>query len=107
MKSLLRYFFLLFAISFFSIQESQAKVDTIHISTNDPLCFNGTDGYVTIDSLSTTSPSGPYIIVLNTSTPMNVGDTIQLRDGNFTITIRDLADGTFLPKPFSINEPFQ
>lgn len=110
MKSLLRYFFLLFAISLFSFQESQARVDIIHISTNDPQCFGSNDGYVTIDSLTTTAPSGPYLIRINT-TPVqsfNVGDTVQLRDGNFTITVFDLGDGntpTF--RSFSINEPFQ
>jgi hypothetical protein len=111
MKSLLRYFFLLFAVLLFSFQESQAIVDTVHISVNDPQCFGSNDGYVTIDSLTTTAPSGPYSIRINT-TPVqffNVGDTIPLGDGNYTITVLDLA--TFPPIPtfrsFSIDEPFQ
>src|SRR5690606_4442200 len=110
MKSLLRYFFLLFAISFFSIQESQARVDIIHISTNDPLCFNGTDGYVVIDSLTTTAPSGNYTIRINTTPAQffNVGDTIQLGDGNYTITVFDGDDGNTPDfRSFSIDEPFQ
>ncbi|MEX2380350.1 MAG: SprB repeat-containing protein, partial [Vicingaceae bacterium] len=65
---------------------------------------------MTIDSLTTTAPSGPYSIRINTNPVQffNVGDTIPLGDGNYTITVFDLGDSntpTF--RSFSIDEPFQ
>ncbi len=97
-------------LTLFSTFSLYARVDVIFISTQDPSCFGSTDGYVTIDSLHTTAPSGNYTIRINTSPPQffNVGDTIPLGDGNYTITIFDGLDGntpTF--RSFSINEPFQ
>src|SRR5690606_33613244 len=83
----------------------------IHITTNDPQCFGSNDGYVVVDSLTTTAPTGPnYLIRINT-TPVqtfNIGDTIQLSDGNYTITVFDQGDGnTPAFRSFSIDEPFQ
>ena len=110
MKSLLQSFSILIALFLFSFQQVEARVDIIHISVNDPKCFGSSDGYVVIDSLTTTAPSGNYTIRINT-TPVqffNVGDTIQLGDGNYTITVFDGDDGnTPAFRSFSIDEPFQ
>src|SRR5690554_6446596 len=109
MRFHLRLFFTL-TVLLFSTLTLFAKVDSIHISLNNPKCFAGTDGYVTIDSISTTAPTGPYLIRINT-TPVqfpNIGDTITLRNGNFTITVFDMGDAnTPSFRSFSIMEPFQ
>src|SRR5690554_1087927 len=109
MRFNLRFFFTI-TILLISALTLSAKVDSIHISINNPKCFAGTDGYVTIDSISTSAPTGPYLIRINT-TPVqfpNIGDTISLRNGNFTITVFDIGDGnTPSFRSFSIVEPFQ
>ncbi len=100
---------LLLTLIFSTAQSLQARVDVIHTSQQDPSCFEATDGYVTIDSLTTTAPSGNYIIRINTSpvTFFNVGDTIFLGDGNYTITTIDQMDGNSINFKFiSINDPF-
>lgn len=109
----MKVFFRIFVFAFiaFSYLESNALVTTVHISKNDPTCFGATDGFVTIDSLTTFGATGGYILRVNT-TPVqffaNVGDTIKnLRNGNFTITVIDLADNSFNFANFSIVEPFQ
>lgn len=110
MKSLLQSFSILIALFLFSFQQVEARVDIIHISVNDPKCFGSSDGYVVIDSLTTTAPSGDYTIRINTTPAQffNVGDTIQLGDGNYTITVFDGDDGnTPSFRSFSIDEPFQ
>src|SRR5690606_30750048 len=111
MKSLLQSFSVLLAFFLISFQQVEARVDIIHITTNDPQCFGSNDGYVVVDSLTTTAPTGPnYLIRINT-TPVqtfNIGDTIQLSDGNYTITVFDQGDGnTPAFRSFSIDEPFQ
>jgi len=87
-----------------------SRVDTVHISTQNPTCFGSTDGFVTIDSLTTSGTTGPYTIRINT-TPVqffNVGDTVfNLRTGNFTITVFDQGDFTTTFTNFTILEPTQ
>jgi gliding motility-associated-like protein len=106
----MKKFYQLFLLSLFCSSTLFARVDAIFISTQDPTCFGSMDGYVTIDSLQTTAPSGNYTIRINTSPPQffNVGDTVYLGDGNYTITVFDGLDGnTPSFRSFSINEPFQ
>ena len=77
MRSFLRLFLLLVLVSVFN--GLSARVNTIHISTQNPSCNGSTDGFVTIDSLTTTAPSGNYTISINTTpatTFFSVGDTV-------------------------------
>lgn len=113
MKSFYKLFLLLTLFSA-SINQLSAEVTAAFIKFQNPSCFGAQDGYVTIDSLQTTAPTGPYSISVNTSpsaTFFNVGDTVfGLGSGSYSITIRDLGDGNKLlfPRPsFVINEPFQ
>ena len=111
MKSFYKLFLLQFLISIFAYQ-ANAAVTAAFISFENPSCFGGKDGFVTIDSIQTTGTTSPYLISVNTFpvTSFNVGDTVfGLGSGSYSITIFDQGDNTQLfPRPsFVINEPFQ
>ena len=88
------------------IQESHATVLGANTSESPPTCPGFTDGWVTIDSLTTIPPSGPYVIRINTSPVrfFNVGDTVfGLTTQNYIITVLDLSDNSvaFTPVNFA------
>jgi len=105
MKRIFR-FILFIAILLLGSQQSHAFVIGAATSEQQPSCQGATDGWVTIDSLITTPPSGPYVIRINTSPVQffNVGDTVfNLTTQNYIITILDLADNSvaFAPVNFA------
>ena len=93
----MKKFHKLFLLSILSLtlQTLFAGITSVNISTKDVSCNGATDGYVTIDSISATAPSGPYIITI-TTTPIQtimIGDTVfGLSQGNFTIRVSDIGD---------------
>lgn len=94
-------------IVFLSISQLlSARVDIIHISQQNVSCSGGNDGWVTIDSLTTTAPTGPYrISITGTAGFINVGDTIfNLSPGNYTIRVRDDGDpGQIFPTDLNVS----
>lgn len=109
MRSCLRLF--LFLLLSAASSGLFARVNTIHISTQNPSCNGATDGFVTIDSLTTTAPSGNYTITVNTvpTTTFSVGDTVfNLTTRTYTITVIDGLDGNRRTRQnFTIIEPAQ
>jgi len=94
---LMKKFFKLFFLPLFILSQhsSFAAIDSVNVKTKAVSCNGSSDGYITIDSISSTAPSGPYTITI-TTTPVqtfSVGDTIfNLGQGTYTIRVTDLGD---------------
>jgi len=105
----MKHFFKIFlftSVLLLGAYESKALILTVATSEQTPSCQGATDGWVTIDSLVTLPPTGPYLIRINTSPVQffNVGDTIfNLTTQNYIITVQDLGDNSaaFAPVNFA------
>ncbi|MBL4707170.1 MAG: SprB repeat-containing protein, partial [Flavobacteriales bacterium] len=102
MKKFYKLFLILSLL--FSYNISKAGIVSVNVKSKAVGCNGATDGYITIDSISSTAPSGPYIITI-TTTPVQtilIGDTVKnLGQGTYTIRVTDLGDPTQI---FPFNE---
>jgi gliding motility-associated-like protein len=103
MKVFFRLFFIAFLI--WIPAQSFAVIDIIHFSKKDVSCPGANDGWLTVDSVTTSAPTTPPYAVAFTS---NVGQTFAIGDTIFnlsqqTIIIRINDDGQIFPTNQSVD----